>query len=477
MATSAPGGRRLGPREEFGAVDLGDQRSEKRLLTIARDFYARPQANVPQACQNRAKTKAASRFFEDEAHTMNRILAPHYATTLQRCAAEKTVLAVQDTTALNYSRHPATQNLGPIGSQRDGVIGLFLHDTMAFNLEGTPLGLLDTQCWARDAADFGKRARRHQVPLAAKESYKWLKSYHAVAALQAQCPTTQFISTGDREADIYELFEERFSRSNGPEVLVRARHDRLLQENNGHLWAYVQRQAVSGRLEIQVPRHQQQPARRAQLEIRFTAVKLKPPARKKHRKPLTIWAILAQEINPPANVKEPLEWLLLTTIEVTTFEQATEKLGWYMRRWGIEVYHRTLKSGCNLEERQFGHADRLEACLAVDLVVAWRIFYLTKLGREVPEVPCTVFFEDAEWKALMVYKTQNPLPPEKPPTLRQAIHLLATLGGFLGRKGDGEPGTKSLWLGLQRLDDLTAMWKIMLPPPTQQNKASPVSSN
>jgi hypothetical protein len=456
---------------------LGDRRLTARLLQMTGQFYDKPTANIPLACGSRKGAKAAYRFLDSEDVSWEAILRAHYAATEGRVQDEELVLVAQDTTTLNYSSHPNTKGLGPIGNDKEDVRGLMVHDTMAFTPQGTPLGLLDVQCWARDAADFGKRARRHQVPLEAKESYKWLKSYHAVAALQAQCPTTQFISTGDREADIYELFEERFSRSNGPEVLVRARHDRLLQENNGHLWAYVQRQAVSGRLEIQVPRHQQQPARRAQLEIRFTAVELKPPARKKHRKPLKVWAILAQEINPPANVKEPLEWLLLTTIEVTTFEQATEKLVWYTRRWGIEVYHRTLKSGCKIEERQFGHADRLEACLAVDLVVAWRIFYLTKLGREVPEVPCTVFFEDAEWKALMVYKTQNPLPPEKPPTLRQAIHLLATLGGFLGRKGDGEPGTKSLWLGLQRLDDLTAMWKIMSPPPAQQNKASPVSSN
>ena len=132
-------------------------------------------------------------------------------------------------------------------------------------------------------------------------------------------------------------------------------------------------------------------------------------------------------------------------------------------RWGIEVYHRTLKSGCKIEERQLGTAERIETCLAIDMVVAWRIVYLTRLGRDTPDVPCTVYFEEAEWKALTAYITQNPIPPERIPTLREATREVASLGGFLGRKGDGEPGTKSLWLGLQRLDDLTAMWKIMNP--------------
>ena len=172
---------------------------------------------------------------------------------------------------------------------------------------------------------------------------------------------------------------------------------------------------------------------------------------------MRVWAVLAQEEQGPADVK-PLEWLLLTTLPVEDFEQAVEKLQWYAQRWGIEVLHRTLKSACRIEQRQVGQADRLEACLAIDLVVAWRIFHLTKLGRQVPQAPCTVYFEEAEWKALMAFTSGNPIPPDKPPSLRDAIRLVATLGGFLARKSDGEPGTQSLWLGLQRLDDIVAMW-------------------
>jgi hypothetical protein len=173
-----------------------------------------------------------------------------------------------------------------------------------------------------------------------------------------------------------------------------------------------------------------------------------------------MWAVLAEEIDAPEGV-EAVCWMLLTTCEVLDFSQAVEKLVWYTRRWGIEVYHRTLKSGCKIEERQLGSACRIEACLAVDLVVAWRVFHLAKLGRETPNVPCTVFFEEAEWKALCAHVTQNPIPPALPPSLRDAMRMVATLGGFLGRKADGEPGTKSIWLGLQHLEDLAGMWKFM----------------
>jgi hypothetical protein len=460
--------------EEFGGAQLGDERRVKRLVRIARDFFARPQANVPQACQSRAKTKAAYRFFEDNNNRMEKVLTAHYESTANRMAQEKVVLAAQDTTTLNYSTHPATQGLGLIASRQESVIGLIVHDTMAFSTEGTPLGLIDVQCWARDAEDFGKKHLRHTLPIEQKESNKWLKSFRALAALQGGCPDTVLVSVGDREADIYEFFIEAQQNGNGAQVLVRAERDRLLADGQGHLWEYVGSRPVSGIQTIQVPRRGTRPARQAALEVRYAQVRLQPPRRKRELEDVAVWAVLAREVDYAEGV-EPLEWMLLTTLEVNSFESATEKLRWYCGRWGIEVYHRTLKSGCRIEQRQLGSADSIQACLAIDMVVAWRIYHLTKLGREVPEVDCTVFFEEAEWKALVAYKTQNPLPPAKPPTLREAIRMVASLGGFLGRKSDGEPGTQTLWLGLQRLDDLAAMWKITMPGTARNNDMSLVS--
>jgi hypothetical protein len=449
--------------EEFGGAALGDARLQRRLLTVARDFYARPEAGVPQACRSRAKTKAAYRFFEHPRTQMDILLNPHYEATRQRLAREKVVLAVQDTTALNYSTHPATENLGPIGSQAEGILGLWLHSTLTFNEEGTPLGLLDVQCWARDAARFGKRHQRKEHAIEEKESFKWLRSFQRLAEVQRQLPATRLVSVADRESDIYELFQLALAEAEGPGLLVRAERDRLLADGQGHLWPQVEQQPLAGTQEIQVPRRSSRPARVARLQVRFAHVTLQPPCLKPGLGRLTLWAVLAQEAEAPAGVK-PLRWMLLTTCPVESFEAACEKLRWYTRRWGIEVYHRTLKSGCRIEQRQLGSADSLEACLAIDLVVGWRIFHLAKLGREVPEVPCTVYFEEAEWKALLAYLTRNPVSPAEPPSLRQALRMVATLGGFLGRKGDGEPGTQTLWLGLQHLDVITAMWRILAHP-------------
>ena len=446
--------------EEFGGCRLSDARLRQRLLTIARDFYARPTANVAQACGSRAKTKAAYRFLDHQDTTMDTLLQPHYRATETRLSRESVVLAVQDTTSLDYTTHRATAGLGPIGSWSQGPQGLQLHTTLAFNVEGTPLGFVQVQCWARDPQAFGKKAKRHQLPIEQKESYKWLKSYRALAQMQARVPNTTLVSVGDREADLYELFREAAEQPKGPKLLIRAEHNRQVQHEQARLWDVLQAQPMAGMQLLEVPRQGSRVARQARLSIRFAAVSLAAPTGYKDAPAIPVWAVLAQESQAPAGVK-PLEWLLLTTLPVTSVEQATEKLMWYTRRWGIEVLHRTLKSGCRIEQRQLAHADRLEACLAIDLVVAWRIYHLCKLGREVPQAPCTVYFEEAQWKALMVFTTHDRIPPTKPPSLREAIHRVAALGGFLGRKADAEPGTQSLWLGLQRLDDIATMWQVM----------------
>lgn len=461
---------------EFATVELGDERRHKRLLTLARDFFAQPRANVPQACQSRAKTRAAYRFFQDKNNTMDKILAPHYETTLSRAQREKVVLVAQDTTTLNYSTHPATQDLGLIGSKRDGPVGLIVHDTMAFNLEGTPLGLVDVQCWARDPADFGKKHLRAQLAIEQKESYKWLKSFQATAKAQKRCPDTTFVNIGDREADIYELFHLALSDPEGPKLLVRSEHNRLLADGQGQLWRHVAGQELGGIQTVHVPRQGKRRARDAELEVRFAEVTLRPPSGKKRLGELRIWAVLAEEVGAPKGA-EPLKWILLTTCPTGSFEDAVEKLDWYCERWGIEVYHRTLKSGCKIEQRQLGSADRIEACLAIDMVIAWRIYHLTKLGRETPDVPCTVFFDECEWKALLAYKTQSLIPPENPPSLREMTRMVASLGGFLGRKSDGEPGTQTLWLGLQRLEDITEMWRISVAALAPHLLKSPVYRN
>ena len=458
--------------EEFAQAPLRQARLTQRLCTLARDLYARPLATLPQACGSRAKTKAAYRFFDHVRVNLQSVLTAHYQSTTRRSAAEAVVLAVQDATSLNYSTHPATELLGPIGSEPDGAIGMLVHSTLAFNLAGTPLGLLDVQCWVRDPEEFGKKHQRYELPLEAKESVRWLRSLQALERLQPACGQTRLIGVGDREADMYELFVWAKEKPGRPGLLVRAERQRLLTEEQGSLWAHVENQPVAGQLEVKVPRRGNRAARVAVLEVRFAAVELKAPKRKPDLPAVRLWAVLGREVGAPSGTP-PLEWMLLSSEPVEDFESAVEKLRWYTLRWGIEVFHRVLKSGCQVETRRLGNAQRLEACLGIDLVVAWRIHHLTKLGRETPSVPCTVYFEQHEWQALVAFVTRQPEPPKQPPNLREAVRMVAALGGFLGRKGDGEPGTETLWRGLQRLDDIAEAYLVF----TSAPKEPPVSSD
>jgi hypothetical protein len=466
--------------EEFRGVLLPDKRLLARLLSLARDFFARPTAQLPQACGSRAGTKAAYRFFDQEEATMDVLLSAHIKATEERMKAHPVVLCVQDTTDLNYTAHPDTKGLGPIGDHLHGPLGLMMHDTLAFDVIGTPLGLLDVQCWARPPApqtpsngpetpEEKETARKEKekkdredkkAPIEEKESYKWLKSFEAVAEIQKRCPGTMLVSMGDRESDVYELFALAQKDPKGPKLLIRAVQPRKMTDGTA-LWKTLLDRSPDGEIVLQVPRRQSRASREAILEIRFSKVELAPPfPRKRGLSPVTLWAVAATEKNVQAGAP-PLSWLLLTTVPVETLAQALEKVDWYTKRWGIEVFHRTLKSGCRIEDRQLGNDHRLEACLAIDLVVAWRLFHLAKLGRETPDVPCTVFFEEHEWRALVTFHDRVPVAPDAPPpTLRDATRMVAQLGGFLGRKGDGEPGTETLWKGIQRLDDLAAMWTI-----------------
>jgi hypothetical protein len=445
-------------RREFGAARLGDRRLSERLLHLAGAFFARPQANIPEACGSTAAAKAAYRFFDNERVTMDALLEPHHQATIDRMRRETLVLVAQDTTSLNYTGRPDMQGIGPISSALKGPQGIEMHSALAFRPDGLPLGILDIECWARKPGEFGKRRQCNAKPIEEKESFKWLRALRPVSAAARACPGTRVVTLADREADIYEYMLE--ARTLGTDIVLRAKEKYRSVEGSGalvYLAPQLLMRPLAGTIELAVPRRDRQPARHATLSLRFAEIDLKPPQAKPDLAPIRVWAVLAHEDAPPPGIAA-LDWMLLTTVPVAGLADAVERIQWYAKRWGIEVFHRVLKSGCQIEERQLGTAERLEACLAIDAVVAWRIHHLTFLGRATPDLPCTAVFEDEQWKAVMVVRTQR-APPETPPTLREMLRMVAQLGGFLARTRDGEPGTEVLWRGLQRMDDITMAFR------------------
>ena len=441
--------------EEFARVQFFDERLKHRLFTLAADFFAQPGELIPQVSEgSAAKTKAAYRFFNNPQVDMPTLLRPHIESTIERVRPHPVILAVQDTTTLNYTAHPP-EGVGPINTTQDRAVGLILHDTMAFTPEGTPLGLLNVQCWARNPEQAGKRERRRELPMEEKESLKWLGSYRAVAEAQKLCPQTLLISVADREGDIYPLFQEAARDPSGPGLLVRAERTRNRKveqaEEEEELWPRMEAEKVAGTLQVTVPRRDTRPARTAKLEVRFAPVLLTPPKRMK-ASPLSVWAVYAREVDYPAGVKEPIDWMLLTTVKTESFTQAGWRLSWYSRRWGIEVYHRTIKSGCRIEDRRLNDADSLEACLAIDLVVAWRVHWLTRVGREKPQTPCDQILNEDEWRVLSTWATGTTA--QTTPTAQEAARWIGKMGGWLARGKQDYPGTTCVWRGLVRLQTM-----------------------
>jgi hypothetical protein len=347
--------------EEFGEADLGDLRRTARLVQLATVLGAQPCASLPDATDDPATLKAAYRFFSNDPVGAEAMLASHIQSTLRRSQAVELVLAVQDTTYLDWTDHPATSGLGPLAAPSHQ--GLLAHTTLALTPERVPLGLLAQQVWARDPTERRKQDHK-QRPIDDKESQKWLTSLDAVIAAHAVCPDTQFVSVGDREADVYDLF--LVERPVGVDLLVRAAQDRKAEPEEKYLWAALATAALAASVTVHLGKPGNQLARNATLKVRWRQVTLRPPnSRAKEQLPsVTVWAVWAIEPHPPPGVAA-VEWLLLTTLPILTTDDALERLAWYAARSGIEVWQKVHKSGCRIEDKQLESAERLRRCLTL----------------------------------------------------------------------------------------------------------------
>ncbi len=456
--------------EELGRVNLGDKRLNTRLVEVAKRLAAQPTASINQACEDWADAKAAYRLFDNIKTQMEKILSPHQERTQDRMRSYSLVLGIQDTSMLDYSQHLRKKGKGPIGTKKQDLSGFVMHTTLVVTPEGLPLGMLANEIWVRSNEDDGlSKVERQKRPIEEKESYKWLKALRETVKLTPE--GVQMVSVCDREADIYEFFMEAESLETG--ILVRATQNRVLQDKKTRkLWDSVTGSAIAGHLKVQVPAKEGQPAREAIVTVRFRSVRLKPPWRPKSPDkaplaPITLQAILVLEIDPPSGVK-PLEWLLLSNQPVHSFDDAVEHIRWYRRRWQIEVYFKVLKSGCKVEDCRLETADRLLRFLTLCCIIAWRLYWLTHINRILPDEPCTTALAEHEWRALYAAINRTTRPSDHVPTVRQAVRWIAQLGGFLGRKSDGDPGPTTIWRGWQRLNDISATWLLFHPDSRQK---------
>jgi hypothetical protein len=434
--------------EELTAIDLGDERLNRRARRVLTQLGDKPMPSIPAACGGWTESRAAYRLFDNPKVSADAVLAPHVARTIERMGAHRRVLCVQDTSELDYTGKPSMQGLGPLNLEVRQ--GLYLHPTLAITPERLCLGLLGAYTWTREPGSLG-RDKDPNRPLEEKESVRWVDGYARVNELAETLPNTRLTYVADREADIYDLFVEAPCPEVAADWLVRGRHDRVLADNRT-MRQHLAEAPILTQTTFERPATHGVKARPVHQQIRALRITLPAPDRPDRTLPdVEVTALLATEPHPPAG-EEPVEWLLLTNLPVETPEQALEKLSWYLCRWQIEVYFRILKSGCRIEKLQLEKIERLEPALAFYIIIAWRVLFLTMLGRDCPELPCDVVFDTAEWKAVYIVTERKP-PPDTPPSLDTMVRMVAGLGGFLNRKSDGFPGPQTLWIGLQRAAD------------------------
>lgn len=447
---------------EMEALDLGDPRLSQRVIRMIGLFSANPEVSIPKACGNAADTKAAYRALSSEAVSAEAIRLSHGRASAQRASVAGRVLVASDTTELSFGRDSQIKGLGPVG--RKGERGLLVHTALMTTQVGVPLGVVHQQVWAREDGKGKKQTRRNRL-VEEKESFRWLETVDAIESLLPH--HVEVWVSGDRESDIFELFA--MPRRAGLELVVRGAHERKVHGPEfEYLHAAVEAAPLLGEMEVEVPRSRKRKERTARLWVHACAVTLEVPRHHLGRgdlSPVKVKVVWVREQETVPAGEEPIEWMIITTVAVESLADAVEVVAAYAQRWKVERYHYVLKSGCGVEKLQLESGDRIERALAIYNVVAWRLLYMTYVARVAPELPCTAVLEDDEWKALYLVSSKRPRPlPEEPPTVREAVRTIAMLGGFLGRKGDGEPGVQSLWTGFRRLMDFTLVLQRLADP-------------
>lgn len=497
--------------DEFEFLDLGDERRNNRLRNFVDNRMKHPTLSIPAAttatdtATHTSEVAASYRLLDNKSVTPQGILAPHYLRTLERIRKTAVVIVAQDTTEIDLTRPiQRVDGVGPLGSALEERVGAFCHALLALTDEGVPLGLLKGKLWARSPDDprhkltAAERARlRDSTPFEDKESVRWVEGYREACSAAAACPQSKIVCVSDSESDIFELFQETKRTDAGRRAhwIVRAcQHRKVLDAETDNastddrspaaatkgksrsaaddrppkeLFEAALKLPKFGEQELSIrarpatsgqKRKAARSARQARCQLRAGTIEIAAPQDMGAGvEAVTVNAVLLRELDPPKG-EAPIEWLLLTDLPIDRIEDVRTVVSYYCHRWGVETYFKVLKSGCRIEASRLETLKRFSNFLAVNMVVAWRLCHLTLLCREHPDLPCTAVFTPDEWRAAYAHATKKH-PPKTPPSLAEMIEIIGSLGGWIKRKNGGPPGVKSMWIGLQRVNELADGWK------------------
>ena len=432
-------------KDEARNVDLGDVRLNERFAVILGSFMDSPNSSIPKSCNCTSEIKATYRFLGNNRVSAKKIREGFFGATAKRANQESEVLIISDSTNLVYSSHKSLKGAGVLRNFK--ARGFALHTTLIVTSDGEALGSLYQEFWGRDPKQYGKRKLRKKLVFEEKESYRWFESMEAAKVMLDS--STKAIFIADRGGDIFEMFAQK--REPNFELLIRACHNRKIEGCDKRLFEQLDEANLLGCVDVEVGRAPNRQPRTAKLELRAMETVIV-----RCQKKCTVNVILAKEINLPEDVSSSIVWRLITTLPINTLEDVFDCVKKYSKRWLIERYHYVLKSGCLVEELQLEEADRIERAVAMYCIIAYKLMLITYLARTSPNISAFKAFQKDELDALYCFSNKTKKMPTVQMTIKEAVTLIAKLGGFIGRKGDGSPGVKVIWLGLKSLADITA---------------------
>jgi hypothetical protein len=405
---------------------------------MAARLMRRPDASLPQQMRSSRALKAAYRLLNEPDVTHAALSSPHWQATRAQAGREDLVLLIQDTTEIDHSQHPKTSGLGPIGN--GGGQGYLLQTVLAVVPQPRHvLGIAAQEPFLRKPAPKGQSCvqRRSRE----RESQVWSRLVQAVGAAPAG---STWVQVGDRYSDIFDFLET--CREHGCHFLIRVAQDRRIVNDDGtveSLLAAIRAQAAVDQRELFLPAHEGLAARTAQLSLSLRAAVLRPPADSRKKPALQVWLVRVWEHAPPADVDEPLEWILLLSLPTLSIAEGWQRAEWYSCRWLAEDYHQCLKTGCALEQRHLQSYEALVRLLGFLALIALRLLQLRELARLEPE---RLASDALPQDLVRVVAALADVAPETL-TLGSFWREVARQGGHQGRKGDGPPGWKTLWRG------------------------------
>ena len=435
---------------QFGNCDLGDTRRTKRLVKVAIQAAARPDGSTPDQTESWGKCKAVYRLMDCDDVSHANIIGPHCEQTRQSCPAGSVQLILCDSTDVDFGR--SVPGLGPVGKKKSNR-GFFLHSgLMRDAVTGEISGLAGQELFYRQPKSRKKVHKNTKRLDPNRESVVWGK---LIDQIGTPPPDVRWIHVCDRGADDYEVYLR--AHLNGCGWVIRAarlnRNVQTVAGDNTTLEALLATVPVKDRLQVPVPRQGSRPARTAEVELRYSPFRMPQPSRindwiREHApsEPLLMWCVQVTETNPPAGV-EALQWVLITSETVLNTPRALEVVSHYKKRWGVEEYHKALKTGCHVEERYYQTSARLERVTGLHAILALRLLQMRTLANETPDLPA-INVAPKEWIDTLAQIRKQ---PSTGMTIHQFVRHLAGLGGHLGRKRDGQPGWITLWRGVEKL--------------------------